>query len=129
MKRILFVLFAGCLVLSACKKEEEKDVLDNTVWQSGQNSENTDGAVSYGSIFYGDGSVCREIIEFQYGFAERYYTHNGEKVKYFPGGEYELNGNTLIIPKDTAHTYQLEENTIVSYHLDGRVNGVFYKIK
>ncbi len=129
MKRILLILFAGCIMLAACKKDNEFDPLANTVWQSGQNSENTDEAISYGSIYHGNGSACRELLEFEYGFADRYYTYNGEKVKYMPGGQYELNGNMVVIPQDTAHTYQLEENRIVSYHLDGRVNGIFYKIK
>ena len=129
MKRILLVMFAGCLVLSACKKEEEKDVLYNTMWQSGQYNENTGDAVAHGIVYYGDGDACREVIEFNYGFADRYLTYLGEKIRFMPGGQYEIKGNEIIIPKDTAHTYFLEDNRIVSYFLDGRENGVFYKIK
>lgn len=131
MKRTILIMLAGCLMLAVgCKKEEERDQLYNTVWRSGQYSENSDGATLHGVVYYGDGDACRELLEFSYGWADRYYEYYGEKIKFFPGGLYEINSdNTFTIPKDTTHIYKIEENHIVSYYNDGRKDGVFHRIK
>lgn len=128
MKRILLVMLAGCLMLAVgCKKENELDRLANTKWES----ENTNAVIAHGAVYYGDGSYCRELIEFdQYGFAERYYTHNGEKIKYLGGSLYTVNGSTLIIEKDTAHTYTIiDDNNIISYYATGNKDGEYKKIQ
>ena len=89
MKRAMLVMLAGCLMLAACKKEPEieYDQLHNTVWRSGQYSENSDGATLHGVLYYGDGDACRELLEFSYGWADRYY----EYYACFNNGAYKRN--------------------------------------
>ena len=127
MKHTLLIVFAGCLMLAACNKEKELDWLANTKWESS----NTNAVIAHGAVYYGNGSYCRELIEFnQYGFAERYYTHNGEKIKYLGGSQYTVNGSTLIIEKDTAHTYTIiDDNNIISYSTTGNNDGEYKKVQ
>ena len=124
----MLIMLASCLMLAVgCKKENELDRLANTKWES----ENTNAVIAHGAVYYGDGSYCRELIEFdQYGFADRYYTHNGEKIKYLGGSLYTVNGSTLIIEKDTAHTYTIiDDNNIISYYTTGNKDGEYKKIQ
>ena len=127
MKKISTLAFACCLLV-ACGKDKETDLLANTTWESGKNSENTNAAIAYGAIYYGDGSACTELLEFtDYGCVWRYLLYHGEKIKYNGCPSYELNGNTITIENDTTHKYTLDGNTIVGYYLSGEKDGIFYK--